>query len=167
MPGSPLDRSTWTIDIRSSRRSARSVKSSCVSFSPSRCVWTQRSPRKRSSETRARPKSGSSICFAVPEAAARRAREHLSQEFRDQIARKEIDGVDVKAGLATVAVVGIGMAGHLGIASRVFTALSDARINIETIATSDVQITCIVGREGHERAVRALHAAFGLGRSHT
>jgi aspartate kinase len=54
-----------------------------------------------------------------------------------------------------------------GVAAKMFRTLADARINIETIATSDVQITCIVDREGHERAVRALHAAFGLGRGHT
>ena len=42
--------------------------------------------------------SEQSICFAVPEAAARRARERLTEEFREQIARNEIDGVEVAVG---------------------------------------------------------------------
>jgi len=71
------------------------------------------------------------------------------------------------ADLAKISVVGAGMRTRCGVAARMFRTLSDARINIETIATSDVQITCIVGRDDHERAVRALHAAFELGRGHT
>ena len=71
--------------------------------------------------------SEQSICFSVPEGAARRARDRLTEEFRDQIARGEIDGIDVRSGLATVAVVGIGMAGHPGIAARVFAALAEAK----------------------------------------
>ena len=71
------------------------------------------------------------------------------------------------ADLAKISVVGAGAGNRCGVAARMFRTLADARVNIETIATSDVQITCIVEREGHERAVRALHAAFGLGRGHT
>jgi aspartokinase/homoserine dehydrogenase 1 len=108
--------------------------------------------------------SEQSICFAVPEAAARRAREHLGEEFHDQIARKEIDGVDVKAGLATVAVVGIGMAGHLGIAARVFAALADAQINIVAIAqgSSELNISFVVAAKDAGAAQRAVHNAFQL-----
>jgi aspartate kinase len=71
------------------------------------------------------------------------------------------------ADLAKISVVGAGMLRRCGVAARMFRTLATTRINIETIATSDVQITCIVERDGHERAVRALHAEFGLGRSHT
>lgn len=71
------------------------------------------------------------------------------------------------ADLAKISVVGSGPGSRCGVAARMFRTLADARINIETIATSDVQITCIIQRDGHERAVRALHSAFGLGRGHT
>ena len=47
--------------------------------------------------------------------------------FADEIARREIDGVEVESGLATVAVVGLGMAGTPGIAARVFSALAARR----------------------------------------
>ena len=85
-------------------------------------------------------------------------------EFRDEIARKEIDGIEVQAGLATVAVVGLGMAGHLGIASRVFSALAEAGINIVAIAqgSSELNISFVVAGKDVASAQRAVHAAFQL-----
>jgi aspartokinase/homoserine dehydrogenase 1 len=108
--------------------------------------------------------SEQSICFSVPEAAARRARERLLEEFRDEIARKDIDGVEVQASLATIAVVGIGMAGHPGIAARVFTALSQSGINVVAIAqgSSELNISFVVGGTEAPAAQRAVHDAFQL-----
>jgi aspartokinase/homoserine dehydrogenase 1 len=108
--------------------------------------------------------SEQSICFSVPEASARRARERLSAEFHDEIARKEIDGIEVQSGLATVAVVGIGMAGHLGIAARVFAALGKAGINIVAIAqgSSELNISFVVTAKQAAAAQRAVHDAFQL-----
>src|SRR2546422_2691402 len=60
-----------------------------------------------------------SICFGVPEAAAEGARASLIEEFQSEIARREIDGVEVRPGVATLVVVGLGMAGTPGIAARV------------------------------------------------
>jgi len=108
--------------------------------------------------------SEQSICFSVPEASGKRARGRLLAEFRDEIARKEIDGIDVQPGLATIAVVGLGMAGHLGIASRVFSALADAGINIVAIAqgSSELNISFVVAGKDVAPAQRAVHAAFQL-----
>jgi aspartokinase/homoserine dehydrogenase 1 len=108
--------------------------------------------------------SEQSICFSVPEAAGRRARELLLQEFHDEAARKEIDGVELQGGLATLAVVGIGMAGHPGIAARVFGALSASRINIVAIAqgSSELNISFVVKAVDAPAAQRAVHEAFQL-----
>jgi aspartokinase/homoserine dehydrogenase 1 len=108
--------------------------------------------------------SEQSICFSVPEGAARRAKERLADEFRDQIARGEIDGIESRSGLATVAVVGIGMAGHLGIAARVFAALAEAKINIVAIAqgSSELNISFVVAAKDAGAAQRAVHGAFQL-----
>ena len=108
--------------------------------------------------------SEQSICFSVPEGSARRARDRLTEEFRDQITRGEIDGIDSRSGLATVAVVGIGMAGHLGIAARVFAALAEAKINIVAIAqgSSELNISFVVAAKDVGAAQRAVHGAFQL-----
>jgi aspartate kinase len=67
--------------------------------------------------------------------------------------------------LAKISVVGKGMQGRAGVAARMFRTLADVGVNIDSIATSEIRITCIVRRNRHEQAVRALHAAFGLGRT--
>jgi bifunctional aspartokinase / homoserine dehydrogenase 1 len=108
--------------------------------------------------------SEQSICFSVPSNAGKRARTRLLEEFHDEIGRKDIDGIEVQDGLATVAVVGLGMAGHLGIASRVFGALAEAGINIVAIAqgSSELNISFVVAAKDTAPAQRAVHAAFQL-----
>jgi aspartate kinase len=64
--------------------------------------------------------------------------------------------------LAKVSAVGTGMQGGPGVAARMCRTLADAGIEIETIASSDIRITCIIRRRHQAQAVRALHAAFNL-----
>ena len=64
--------------------------------------------------------------------------------------------------LAKVSIVGTGMQNAPGYASRMFRALFDAGINIEMITTSEIRITCIVGEDQAQDAVRALHQVFEL-----
>ena len=65
--------------------------------------------------------------------------------------------------LSNVSVVGTVMQDAPGYASRMFRALATAGINIEMITTSDIRITCLVGRSQVDDAVRALHATFEPG----
>ena len=76
----------------------------------------------------------------------------------------EVKAADVieAGGVAKVSIVGTGMQGTPGIATRMFSTLSEAGINIEMISTSEIRITCIVARSHAEAAVRALHHAFEL-----
>jgi aspartokinase/homoserine dehydrogenase 1 len=108
--------------------------------------------------------SEQSICFSVPEAMAKRARARLNDEFREEIAREEISGVEARGELATLAVVGIGMAGHPGIAARVFRALADAQVNIVAIAqgSSELNISFVVAAADAPAAQRSIHDAFQL-----
>ncbi len=105
-----------------------------------------------------------SISFTVPEALATDAREALLQEFRGEIARQEIDGVEARRGMATVAVVGLGMAGTRGVASRVFGAVAHAGINVAAIAqgSSELNISFVVSEAEAAAAQRRVHAAFQL-----
>jgi len=68
----------------------------------------------------------------------------------------------VEIGLAKVSVVGTGMKSHVGVASRMFTALGAAKIPIHNITTSEIKISCIVGKEHAQRALAIAHEAFGL-----
>ncbi len=105
-----------------------------------------------------------SICFSVPDASAGRARASLLEAFAPEIARQEIDGVEVRSGVATLVVVGLGMAGTPGIAARVFTALAQGGINVIAIAqgSSELNISVVVDARDAVRAQRLVHAAFQL-----
>src|SRR5207302_10389697 len=105
-----------------------------------------------------------SICFGVPEAEAERARASLVEEFQSEIARREINGVEVRPGVAMLVVVGLGMAGTPGIAARVFGALAEAGINVIATAqgSSELNLSVVVDGKAAPRAQRLVHAAFQL-----
>jgi aspartokinase/homoserine dehydrogenase 1 len=107
-----------------------------------------------------------SICFCVPAESAPRAQECLNEAFRIEIASREVDGVTVKPNVATVAVVGLGMAGTPGVAQRLFSALAAARINVIAIAqgSSELNISAVVEEAQVQEAQRVIHSAFQLGK---
>lgn len=108
--------------------------------------------------------SEQSICFTVPEKEARKARESLERAFEGEIARREVDSIQVQTGMATVAVVGLGMAGTPGIASRVFSALAAGGINLVAIAqgSSELNISFVVETTQSAAAQKRIHEAFQL-----
>lgn len=77
----------------------------------------------------------------------------------------QIGGGELKAfdNIAKLSVVGVGMRTHAGVAATLFTALGNAGINIQLIATSEIKITVAVDRARAEEAQRVAHDAFALG----
>jgi aspartate kinase len=98
------------------------------------------------------------LSFTVPEVELPRVRKLLDKIVREIGARE----MTTDAAVAKVSIVGAGIQNAPGYAARMFGALADAGINIEMISTSEIRITCIIGRDDVERAARALHAAFQL-----
>ncbi len=105
-----------------------------------------------------------SICFTVPEHAAAAAEIELRTAFARELERAEIDSVEVQMGVATVAVVGVGMARTPGTAARVLGAIADARVNVIAIAqgSSERNISFVVTAESVPAAVRTIHSTFRL-----
>jgi len=64
--------------------------------------------------------------------------------------------------ICKVSIVGIGMRSHVGIASKMFRALSEEGINIQMISTSEIKTSVVIDEKYMELAVRALHRAFDL-----
>jgi aspartate kinase len=64
--------------------------------------------------------------------------------------------------IAKVSIVGAGMAGQPGVATRMFEALSQQQINIQMITTSEIKVSCVVAQEHGVTALQAIHKAFGL-----
>jgi aspartate kinase len=72
------------------------------------------------------------------------------------------DRVEGDAKICKVSIVGIGMRSHVGIASKMFRALSEEGINIQMISTSEIKTSVVIDEKYMELAVRALHRAFDL-----
>ncbi|MBT8422160.1 MAG: aspartate kinase, partial [Gammaproteobacteria bacterium] len=71
-----------------------------------------------------------SICFAVPGDMAGQTDTVVRKAFAAELEQNQIQRVDVRRNCAIIAVVGDGMAGTPGIASRFFGTLGNAGINI-------------------------------------
>ena len=70
--------------------------------------------------------------------------------------------IEVDDNIAKVSVVGRGMRGQSGIASKMFQALADHEINILMITTSEIKISVVIQKDLMEKAVNALHDTFQL-----
>jgi len=64
--------------------------------------------------------------------------------------------------VAKLAIVGSGMRSHAGVAAKLFGTLGEEGINVRLVSTSEIKVSVLVGESDLERAVRALHRAFGL-----
>jgi aspartate kinase len=101
------------------------------------------------------------ISFTVP-------REDLPAASEVVEALREVLGaseVIADPDIATVSIIGAGMKTHPGVSATMFETLAAEGINIEMISTSSIRLTCVVRAALVERAVGALHRAFGLARA--
>ncbi len=107
-----------------------------------------------------------SICFTVPARLAADVVAALRHALGQEIEREQIEGVEHAAGLSTIAVVGSGMAHTPGIAARIFGAVAGAGVNIAAIAqgSSERNVSFVVDAADTQRALRAVHATFQLGK---
>lgn len=65
--------------------------------------------------------------------------------------------------LGKVSIVGIGMQSSPGVAAKMFGALASRNINITSITTSEIRITCLIDEDRLKEAANVLHETFDLG----
>ena len=88
-----------------------------------------------------------------------------AQETIDRIVKRlGAAGYELNKNIAKISVVGIGMRSHSGVAAKMFKALASKKINIEMISTSEIKISCVVEKKHADKAVKAIHNAFNLGK---
>jgi aspartate kinase len=100
------------------------------------------------------------ILFTVNKSDLDSAREAI-EEIRESV---HCQNVFVREDVAEVSIVGVGMRSHYGVAERMFQALADAKINIDSITTSEIRISCLVNVEDGDKALIAVCDAFQLDR---
>ncbi len=96
------------------------------------------------------------ISFTVPLDDADRAEEAL-EACKASIG---FDHVSVDKSVAKVSIVGAGMMSASGVAALMFEALSDAKINIQMISTSEIKVSVLIPKEQADLAVKAIHSKF-------
>ena len=97
--------------------------------------------------------------FTVNRADYAKAMDLLRNDVMKGLGVEDIVG-DTK--ICKVSIVGIGMRSHVGIASKMFRALSEEGINIQMISTSEIKTSVVIDEKYIELAVRSLHKAFDL-----
>lgn len=105
-----------------------------------------------------------SICIAVAEGDANRAKEAISKAFFAEIHQGALDRVEVTMGRSILAAVGDNMVEQAGVSGRFFSALGKAGVSIDAIAqgASERNISAVIDGALTSRALRAVHSAFYL-----
>ena len=98
------------------------------------------------------------ISFTVPHEDLGAAQQ-VTAALKDEIVAS---GTYADPDIATISIVGAGMRTHPGVSATMFEVLAAEGINIEMISTSAIRLTCVVRAAEADRAVVALHKAFGL-----
>jgi aspartate kinase len=98
------------------------------------------------------------MTFTVSKKDLKEAKKIVEQTAKEIGAKK----VEVDDEVAKVSIIGVGMASHSGVASKMFTTLANEGVNIMMISTSEIKISCVIQRKYTELAVSVLHGAFGL-----
>lgn len=63
--------------------------------------------------------------------------------------------------ITKISISGAGMIGRPGVAAQMFQTLANAGINIQMISTSEIKVSCVIEAQDSDRALQALHQAFG------
>lgn len=98
------------------------------------------------------------LTFTVPASDYARAKETITSA-QATIGYKRLD---TATDVAKVSVIGSGMRSHAGVAAEAFAALSERKINIRAITTSEIKFSVLIDAAYTELAVRTLHTLYGL-----
>jgi aspartate kinase len=96
------------------------------------------------------------LSFTVPRADVERAAAVAS----DAIGGEAVGPVTSDPTIAILSVYGVGIRTHVGVASRMFKALSDSKINVEMISTSEVRVNVVVDAAQGEAGLKVLRESF-------
>ncbi len=104
--------------------------------------------------------SESSITIVVKNTDLDKAVNALEMELLGKIIKK----LEVTTDVAIIALIGLGMRGTVGVASRVFRAIEKNKVNVAMITqgSSELNLAFVVKDSDSTTAVQALHDAFEL-----
>lgn len=140
----------------------RHMAAVCISKDMTDCTFRQKAYALLESlgiSFRPLPSGIDGVCVAVSESDIAGCEGRLLREIKKDL---DPDSVTVETGLCLISVVGRGMAGHAGVAARIFGAVAKSGINIRLIdqSPSELNITIGVGDALFTETVRAIYGEF-------
>jgi len=105
------------------------------------------------------PSGIDTVCVVISDSELKNKRDRIVGEITRSC---NPDSILVHPNMALIATVGKGMAKHKGIASKIFSALSEADVNIRMIDQGSSEINILVGveNEDFEKGIKAIYDAF-------
>ena len=103
-----------------------------------------------------------SICIAVNESEADKAKEVIDEAFAYEIQLKRVKSVVVEKELSIIALVGDSMKSHQGLSGKMFSALGKNNVNVRAIAqgASEKNISAVIDHKDSKKALNTLHERF-------
>jgi aspartokinase/homoserine dehydrogenase 1 len=102
------------------------------------------------------------MCVAVDEKDAEKAREYTDETFAYEISLSKVEPLKVERNFSILSLVGDDMKNQSGTGGRMFNALGRAGINIRAIAqgSSEKNISVVVSTEDSDIAIKMIHEEF-------
>ncbi len=102
------------------------------------------------------------ICMAIDDTDAPRAKTAIDSAFEFEIARGKLNPLIAESSLAIVALVGDHMKSHQGISGRMFSTLGKNNVNVRAIAqgASENNISAVIAQKDVKKALNSLHEHF-------
>ncbi len=98
------------------------------------------------------------ISFTIP----RDSFDEALKVLRDNKERLGAEEISYNNAVSKVSIVGAGMMSNPGVAARMFESLYNSNININMISTSEIRVTVLIDEKDTDKAMNAVHDAFGL-----
>lgn len=103
-----------------------------------------------------------SICIAVADEDAEKAKEVIDEAFEFEIQLKKVKPVSLEKDLCIIALVGDSMKNHQGLSGKMFSSLGKNNVNIRAIAqgASEKNISAVINKNDTKKALNTLHERF-------
>ncbi len=103
-----------------------------------------------------------SICVAVDEANANKAKSAVDKAFSHEIETGKVEPLHIESNQSILALVGDNMKSHPGIAGKMFNVLGKNGVNIRAIAqgSSERNISAVIATTDVPKAINVLHEEF-------
>ena len=88
--------------------------------------------------------------------------EETVETLEENRGRLSFERIESETRIAKLSIVGAGMISHPGVAAKMFETLYNENININMISTSEIRVTVLIKDSDADRAINAVHDAFGL-----